>query len=96
MLEINEHLLELAAAVDIMFCPCLLDTKYADVEALDDGAIDVCLFNGAIRTGENAELARLLRKNRKSWWPTGPAPNWVAFPAWATSKGTRRCLSGPI
>ena len=65
-LEIQEHLLELADAVDLVFCPCLVDTKYADLRALPDGAIDLCLFNGAIRTEENAHLARLLRQKSRA------------------------------
>jgi F420-non-reducing hydrogenase small subunit len=50
---------------DLFFCPCLVDTKKKDVEALADGEIAVTLFNGAIRTEENEEMARLLRKKSK-------------------------------
>lgn len=66
LLEIQEHLLELADAVELVFCPCLVDTKYADLEALADDAIDLCLFNGAIRTEENAHLARVLRQKSRA------------------------------
>jgi F420-non-reducing hydrogenase small subunit len=64
-LEIQEHLLELAGAVDLVFCPCLVDTKYGDLEAMDDDAIDLCLFNGSIRTEENVRLAQLLRRRSR-------------------------------
>lgn len=66
ILEIHEHLLELIEVADIVFWPTAIDIKYSDVEALEDGAIDVCLFNGAIRTQENAEIARLLRRKSKA------------------------------
>ncbi len=66
LLEIHEHILELVEAADIVFWPAIADLKYADVEALEDGSIDVCLFNGAIRTEENAHIAELLRRKSKA------------------------------
>lgn len=65
MLDIAEHILDLAAAVDIVFWPVAIDIKYKDVEAMGDGSIDLCLFNGAIRTSEHEHVARLLRKKSK-------------------------------
>ncbi len=63
--NLHEHILDVAAHFDFMFCPCLLDTKKKDIEALPDGAITATLFNGAIRTAENLEMARLLRAKSK-------------------------------
>jgi len=65
MLDLDEKLLDVTAAADIVFWPVAVDTKYKDVEALPDQSIDVCLFNGAIRTSENEHLAKLLRKKSK-------------------------------
>jgi F420-non-reducing hydrogenase small subunit len=62
LVNINDRLLDLDAAFDFMFCPCLLDTKKAVIEALPDRSIAITLFNGAIRTGENEEMAHLLRR----------------------------------
>lgn len=61
---VNLHLglLEVDRHFDFVFCPCLLDTKTRDVEALADGAIAITLFNGAIRNSHNLEMARLLRR----------------------------------
>ncbi len=50
---------------DIAFFPCIADFKTKDLESYPDGYIDVCLFNGAIRTSENEEMAHLLRKKSK-------------------------------
>jgi F420-non-reducing hydrogenase small subunit len=36
------------------------------VEAMPDQSIDVCFFNGAIRTSENEHMAKLLRKKAKT------------------------------
>jgi len=65
VLDIAEHILDLAAAVDIVFWPVAIDIKYKDVEAMEDESIDLCLFNGAIRTSENEHMAKLLRQKSK-------------------------------
>jgi len=65
IVELREKILDLDAAADILFWPCAMDFKYKDVEAMPDGHIDVCLFNGAIRTSENEEMAHLLRQKSK-------------------------------
>jgi F420-non-reducing hydrogenase small subunit len=65
VLDLHERILDVAAAADLVFWPIALDTKLADVEALPDGHIDACLFNGAIRSSENEHVARLLRKKSK-------------------------------
>ncbi len=64
-LEIHHHLAAFSDAAELVFCPCLVDTKYSDLEATDDRAIDLCLFNGAIRTQENLRMAALLRRKSK-------------------------------
>ncbi len=65
VLGLHEKILNVAEAFDIVFWPCVMDFKYKDVEAMEDGEIDVCLFNGAIRNDENAHLAHLLRQKSK-------------------------------
>ena len=65
ILELREKILDLDAAADILFWPCAMDFKYKDVEAMADAHIDVCLFNGAIRSSENEEMAHLLREKSK-------------------------------
>jgi len=65
VLNLNEKLLDVADAFDIVFWPCATDGKYADVEALDDRAITLTLFSGGIRNEENERLAHLLRVKSK-------------------------------
>ncbi len=65
LLEIGENLLKLIDAVDIVFWPVAMDVKYKDVEAMEDQSIDVCLFNGAIRSSEQEHIAKLLRAKSK-------------------------------
>lgn len=65
IVELREKILDLDAATDILFWPVAMDFKYKDVEAMPDGHIDVCLFNGAIRNSENEHMAHLLRQKSK-------------------------------
>jgi len=65
VLDIEEKILEVAGFFDIVFWPCAMDFKYKDVEAMPDGSIDLCLFNGAIRNSENEYMAHLLRRKAK-------------------------------
>ena len=65
VLDINEKILDVVAIADILFWPVALDFKYKDVEAMEDNQLDVCFFNGAVRTSEQKHLAELLRKKSK-------------------------------
>jgi len=62
VINLHEAILDVAERFDIVFWPAIMDAKYADVEAMPDGSIDLTLFSGGIRNTENAELARLLRR----------------------------------
>jgi F420-non-reducing hydrogenase small subunit len=65
VLNIGDKILIVDEIFDLAFFPCIADFKVQDVENYPDGYIDVCLFNGAIRTSENEEMAHLLRKKSK-------------------------------
>lgn len=65
VLAIDEKILDVAKHFDIVFWPCATDGKVRDVEKMADGSIDVCLFNGGIRTSEQEYMARLLRRKAK-------------------------------
>lgn len=65
-LQIGEKILKLAEVADIVFWPVAIDVKYKDVEAMPEGSIDVCLFNGAIRTSEQEHMAKMLRGKSKT------------------------------
>jgi F420-non-reducing hydrogenase small subunit len=65
VLDVNEKILDVVAAADIVFWPVAIDVKYKDVEAMPDKYIDACFFNGAIRTSENEKMAKLLRQKSK-------------------------------
>jgi len=65
VLDVHESLFDVVEAADLVFWPIALDTKYADVEAMEDNYIDLTLFNGAIRNSENEHMAKVLRSKSK-------------------------------
>jgi F420-non-reducing hydrogenase small subunit len=65
LLDTQTKLVELADAFEFVLWPIAMDFKYKDVERLPEKSIDVCLFNGAIRTDEQEEIAHMLRKRAK-------------------------------
>ena len=95
VLNIHEGILDVDANFDVVFWPVAMDAKYQDVEAMEDGSITLCLFNGAIRNDENAEMAHLLRRKSKMLWRSAPAPARDASPAWPTSIPSRPCSTPP-
>jgi len=83
LVNIHEHLLDVAAHFDFIFCPCLLDTKTRDVEAMADGEMLITFFNGALRTSENVEMAHLLRRKSKLLIAYGSCASEGCIPALA-------------
>jgi len=61
VVDLAEKILDVAAAVEIVFWPVAMDFKRADVEAMEDGEIFAAFINGAVRTTEQEEMVRLLR-----------------------------------
>ena len=62
VVDLNEDILKVTDAVDIVLWPVALDFKKKDVEALDDGEIAVSFINGAVRLEEQEEMVKLLRQ----------------------------------
>jgi F420-non-reducing hydrogenase small subunit len=65
VLDTNEKILDIANLADIVFWPIAVDFKYHHVRDMADESIDLCLFNGAIRSTEQEEIAKLLRAKSK-------------------------------
>lgn len=81
ILNIGEKILDVDAAFDLVFCPCIADFKYDDLRNYPDGSIDVCLYNGAIRNSENEEMAHLLREKSKVLVAFGSCAHEGCIPA---------------
>ena len=62
VVDLAEKVLDVVAAVDIVFWPVALDFKRKDVEAMADGSLAAAFINGAIRSTEQEEMVHLLRR----------------------------------
>jgi F420-non-reducing hydrogenase small subunit len=83
VLDINEKILDVVALADIVFWPVAMDIKYKDVEAMPDKYIDVCFFNGAIRTEEQEHMVKMLRKKAKTLIAFGSCAHQGGIPGLA-------------
>jgi F420-non-reducing hydrogenase small subunit len=83
VLDINEKILDVLQTADIVFWTVAMDIKYKDVEAMPDKYIDVCLFNGSIRTSEQEYMAKLLRQKAKIFIAYGACAHLGGIPGLA-------------
>lgn len=65
IVDLAEDILMLTGKIDIVFWPVAMDFKKSDIEEMDDQSITATFINGAVRTSEQAEMARLLRRKSK-------------------------------
>jgi F420-non-reducing hydrogenase small subunit len=83
VLDTNEKILDIANLADIVFWPIAMDFKYHDVRAMEDKSIDLCLFNGAVRSTEQEDIAKLLREKSKVMVAFGACACFGGIPALA-------------
>jgi F420-non-reducing hydrogenase small subunit len=62
VVDINEVILGVANAVDLIFWPVALDFKYDSIKAMKDDEIVLSIINGHVRNSEQEEVAKLLRE----------------------------------
>ena len=62
IVDLNEAILNVAEAVDIIFWPVALDYKYKHLQSMHDGEIALSLITGSVRNSEHEEVAKMLRK----------------------------------
>jgi F420-non-reducing hydrogenase small subunit len=65
VVDLAEGILAVVDAVEIVFWPVAMDFKRSDVEAMPDGSILASLINGAVRSSEQEEMVRLLRRKSR-------------------------------
>ena len=66
VVDLAEQVLDVVAAVDIVFWPVALDFKRKDVEAMADGSLAAAFINGAVRSTEQEEMVHLLRRKAQT------------------------------
>ncbi len=92
VLDTHEYLLEFAERIDIVFWPCVFDFKRHDLEAREDGSVDLCIFNGALVTDEHEEMAHLLRRTCRTMVASGACAVDGGIPGLVNQDGTGQAL----
>ena len=93
VVDLAEDILAVTAAVDIVFWPVAMDYKKADVTSLPDQALTATFINGAIRTSEQEEMARLLRAKSRYLIAFGACAQLGGIPALANEFSREAILS---
>jgi F420-non-reducing hydrogenase small subunit len=83
LLDIHEKILDVVQLAELVFWPCAMDIKYAEVEAMPDGHMDIAFVSGAVRNSENEHLVRLLRRKAKLLCALGSCAHLGGIPGLA-------------
>lgn len=83
VVDLAEDILKVVEAVDIVLWPVAMDFKKSDIEARPDGSIVAGFINGAVRTTEQEEWVRMLRRKCKVVVSFGACANSGGIPALA-------------
>lgn len=92
VVDLAEDILGVVEAVDIIFWPVAMDFKKKDVEAMPDKSIVAALLNGAIRTSEQEEMARLLRRKSQYLIAYGACAHLGGIPSLANQFAREQIL----
>ena len=83
VVDLAEKVLDVVAAVDIVFWPVALDFKRHHVEAMADGSLAAVFINGAIRSNEQEEMVHLLRRKAQALIAFGACSHMGGIPGLA-------------
>lgn len=83
VVDLAEAILDVVAAVDIVFWPVAMDFKRKHVEAMGEASITVAFVNGAIRTTEQEQMAHLLRDKSRMLVALGSCSHLGGIPGLA-------------
>ena len=92
IVNIHEHIVDVAAAFDIVLWPTVMDGKYSDIEAMADGEITITLVSGSMRTDETIHLARLLRRKSQFVVSFGSCASEGCIPGLANLSSRKQIL----
>jgi F420-non-reducing hydrogenase small subunit len=62
IVDLNEEILKLTEAIDIVLWPVAMDFKYDHIRSMADGEIVLSVLSGSVRNSDHQEMAELLRK----------------------------------
>jgi F420-non-reducing hydrogenase small subunit len=92
IVNIHEHIVDVANAFDIVLWPTIMDGKYSDIEAMADGEITITLVSGSMRTDETIHLARLLRRKSQFLVAFGSCASEGCIPGLANLSSRKQIL----
>lgn len=92
VLDTNEFILDVGAVADIRLWPIATDGKFRDVEAMEDGELDLAIFNGGVRNSENEHIAKLLRQKSKTLIAYGSCAYMGGIPGLANLTSREKIL----
>lgn len=65
VVDLNEAILSITDAIDIVLWPMAMDFKYDQIRSMSPGEILVSILTGSIRNSDHQEMAELLREKSK-------------------------------
>jgi F420-non-reducing hydrogenase small subunit len=92
VVDLAEDILGVVEKVDIVLWPVAMDFKYKDIEAMADKSITATFLNGAIRSTEQEEMARLLRRKSVYLIAYGACAHTGGIPALANQFSREQVL----
>ncbi|HEY5473262.1 MAG TPA: hypothetical protein VIK32_08735 [Candidatus Limnocylindrales bacterium] len=92
IINIHEHIVDVANAFDIVLWPTVMDGKYSDIEAMADGEITITLVSGSMRTDETIHLAKLLRRKSQFMVSFGSCASEGCIPGLANLSSRQQIL----
>jgi F420-non-reducing hydrogenase small subunit len=92
VVDLAEDILGVLEAVDIVLWPVAMDFKKKDLVAMPDQSIVATLLNGAIRSSEQEEMARLLRRKSQYLLAYGACACLGGIPALANQFSREQLL----
>ena len=93
VVDLNEAILAVVEAVDIALWPVALDFKKKHVESWSPGEVTVAFINGAVRTAEQEEWAKLLREKCPLVIAFGSCAHLGGIPGLSNSTTRERSLA---
>ncbi|HOQ61885.1 MAG TPA: F420-nonreducing hydrogenase, partial [Vicinamibacterales bacterium] len=90
VVDLEEQILKVVDAVDIVLWPVALDFKRRDIEAMPDQSIAVAFINGGIRMSEQEEWVHMLRKKARIVVAFGACAHLGGIPGLANLADRRR------
>ena len=95
IVNIHEHIVEVANAFDIVLWPTIMDGKYGDIEAMADGEITITLVSGSIRDRREDPPGKLLRRKSQFVVAFGSCASEGCIPGLANLSSAKAGSSTP-